>query len=322
MTIDKSVLVPLDVDQTFALITDPDRLRRWQAVSARIDLRAGGSYRWTITPAHTASGVVKEVEPGKRLVITWGWEGDKDLPPGASTVTITLEPAAGGTTVRLRHEGLDEDQTAGHNEGWTHYLERLAVAGRTGDAGADPWTLSPPDLDTITAAEAVLASCQLVLRGLNSTHATLSTPCSKFTVEELLEHLLTSISLLGGASGTPVVDTTGTPEHRVAVSSQSALESWRARGTGGTVTLGGNAMPAEAVVAILGIELLVHASDLARGTSQTVVVGDEVAAFVLGQAHNIISDALRDGDRFADAVATAPDADVMTKLLAYTGRSG
>lgn len=32
-------------------------------------------------------------------MFTWGWEGQAELPPGASTVTITLEPA--GPDARL-----------------------------------------------------------------------------------------------------------------------------------------------------------------------------------------------------------------------------
>jgi hypothetical protein len=48
MAFQKSVLVPLNADDTFALITEPDRLRRWQVITARVDLRAGGDYRWTI----------------------------------------------------------------------------------------------------------------------------------------------------------------------------------------------------------------------------------------------------------------------------------
>ena len=42
MPFEKSVLVPLNADETFALITQPDRLRRWQVITARVDLRAGG----------------------------------------------------------------------------------------------------------------------------------------------------------------------------------------------------------------------------------------------------------------------------------------
>lgn len=47
MPFEKAVVVPLDPTSTFALITQPDRLRRWMAVAARIELRTGGAYRWT-----------------------------------------------------------------------------------------------------------------------------------------------------------------------------------------------------------------------------------------------------------------------------------
>src|ERR1700726_5024131 len=128
MPFEKSVIVPLSPGETFDLITQPDRLRRWQAVTARVDLRAGGEYRWTIIPGHTARGTFTEVEPGKRVVFTWGWEGAGALPPGASTVIITLEPAPGGPTLRLVHEGLPDEQAASHAEGWNHYAGRLVDA--------------------------------------------------------------------------------------------------------------------------------------------------------------------------------------------------
>src|SRR5258707_11131434 len=147
MPFEKAVLVPLNADETFALITEPDRLRRWQAITARVDLRAGGDYRWTIIPGHSARGTVTEVEPGRRVVFTWGWEAAADLAPGASTVTITLEPSADGTIVRLVHDGLTDEQAASHAEGWTPYLGRLAERGAHRDAGADEWAATPHDLD-------------------------------------------------------------------------------------------------------------------------------------------------------------------------------
>ncbi len=167
MPLEKSVVVPLGADETFALLTQPDRLRRWFTVTARIDLRAGGDYRWTVDPGHTAAGTVVEVEPGRRLVLTWGWEGSDDLPPGASTLTVTLEPADGGTRVLLSHDGLTEEQAASHGEGWSHFLGRLETAARTGDAGADEWAATPDPMDRLSAAEATLALCQLVLRGID-----------------------------------------------------------------------------------------------------------------------------------------------------------
>src|SRR6476620_1648855 len=121
----KTVVLPVDINDAFALVTEPERLRRWQTVSARVDLRAGGDYRWTVVPGHVAAGTFREIEPGKRIVFGWGWEGDDGLRAAASTVTVTFEPADGGTLVRLVHDGLTEEQAASHMEGWTHFFERL-----------------------------------------------------------------------------------------------------------------------------------------------------------------------------------------------------
>ena len=322
MALEKSVLVPLGADETFALLTEPDRLRRWQTVTARIDLRAGGSYRWTIVPGHTAAGNVVEVEAGRRLVMTWGWEDSEDLPPGASTVIITLDPSEGGTIVRLVHEGLTDEQSDSHAQGWSHYLERLAIAARTGDAGADEWADSPDSIDKLTAAEASLAMCQLVLRGIDDKDRTAATPCAKFTVDELVDHLLGSISSLGAMAGTTVeLTASGTYEARVANAAQQTLEAWRTRGLDGEVSFGGGQMPASVGASILSLEFLVHAWDLAWATSQPLTPSETLNNYVLELAHAVISPQMRDGDRFAIEVEVDSDAGGLERLVAFTGRT-
>ena len=320
MTAEKSVLVPLDPDKTFALLTEPERLRRWQAVTARVELRAGGQYRWTINPGHTASGTITEVEPGRRIVFTWGWEDSDDLPPGASTVTITLEPAEGGTNVRLVHSGLTPEQASGHLEGWNHYGERLVAAARHGDAGADEWAASEPG-DPLTAAEASLAVCQAVLRKLRPEDGSAQTPCAKFTVDDLLEHLLGSLASLGAAGGATVPHAgSGPAEVRVADAAQVTLEAWRKRGLDGTVNLGRSEVPAAVVTDLLSMEFLVHAWDFARATDQTITVDDALSGYVLERGRSLIAPQMRDGDNFAAELEVAPDADNLTRLVAFTGR--
>jgi len=319
MTAEKSVLVPLSPDETFALLTEPERLRRWQAITARVELRAGGEYRWTIVPGHTAAGTITEIEPGKRIVYTWGWEGTEDLPPGASTVTITLEPAEGGTNVRLVHSGLTAEQAASHLEGWNHYAARLAVAAERGDAGADDWAGGEPN-DPLTAAEASLAACQLVLRGLGPDDGSAQTPCVKFNVNQVVEHLLGSIRSLGGAGGATVPVTGGDAEVRVADAAQVALEAWRKRGLDGTVKLRDTELPAQMAANILAIELLVHAWDVARATNQTVTVSDALSGYVLERARTVIAPRMRDGDNFGPELEAGPDADNLARLVAFTGR--
>ena len=53
MSFNQSVLLPVSPDEAFALVTEPERIRRWLAVSAYIDLRAGGDFRWTVATGTT-----------------------------------------------------------------------------------------------------------------------------------------------------------------------------------------------------------------------------------------------------------------------------
>ena len=320
MPLQKSVLVPLSADETFTLITQPDRLRRWQVVTARVDLRAGGDYRWTIIPGHSVAGTFTEVEPGRRVVFTWGWEGSADLSPGASTVIITLEPAAGGTMVHLVHEGLSGEQEASHAEGWTHYLDRLVTAATAGDAGPDEWAAKPA-LDPLSSAEATLATCQLVLRGIAEADYHKPTVCTEFDVTQLADHLIGSVTYLGAAAGASAEPVTGPLETRVATAAQATLEAWHVRGLDGEVKVGPHEMPAGAALGILSIEFLVHAWDFAEATGQQVVVSDELAQHVLGVARQIITPEARAGGSFADPIEASPDAGLLDRLIAFTGRT-
>src|SRR4026207_1050141 len=56
MTCTRTATLPVTPDEAFALITEPERLRRWKTVSATVDLRAGGGYRFTGGPGHGAAG--------------------------------------------------------------------------------------------------------------------------------------------------------------------------------------------------------------------------------------------------------------------------
>jgi uncharacterized protein (TIGR03086 family) len=323
MPFEKSVFVPLTADETFALVTRPDRLRRWQAITARVDLRAGGEYRWNIIPGHTARGTFTEVEPGKRVVFTWGWEGAEDLPPGASTVIITLEPSPGGTTVRLVHEGLTDEQAASHAEGWNHYAGRLADAAAKGDAGPDEWAAAPEDIDAIKSAAATLAVCQRVLHGVAEADYDSPTVCTEFTVAQLTDHLVGSITALGTAAGAEFPEATGTTlEARVADAAQIALEAWDARGLDGTVKLGQNELPAAFALGILSIEFGVHAWDYAQATGQHVTVSDPVTKYVLDIATKIITPEVRGSGSFAPQSQAGPDACLLDRLIAFTGRAG
>jgi uncharacterized protein (TIGR03086 family) len=320
MTFNKTVFLPVDPDAAFALITEPERLRRWKTVAARVDLRVGGEYRWTITPGHSAMGRFTEIEPGKRIVYTWGWEGDAGLPPGASTVTVNLEAVEGGTTVQLIHEGLTGEQEMAHAEGWNHFLERLVLLAANGDAGPDEWAAAPDPMNELTSAEAALAATQRVLGGLDESHMALPTPCEDFTVAALLDHLFGSIASIGKSLGVTVVDQPAAmPEVRIADAAQATLEAFRGNGTDGTLDMGFAELPATMVANILNLELLVHAWDFATATGQELNVSPALSDYVLGLARNTISPQMR-GKSFAAETLVDESAASMERLVAFTGR--
>ncbi len=320
MSFNKTVFLPVDPDTAFALITEPERLRRWKTIAARVDLRLGGEYRWTVTPGHIAAGTFQEIEPGKRVVYTWGWEGSDDLPPGASTVTVNLAATDGGTTVQLIHEGLTGDQETAHAQGWNHFLDRLVALAGTGDAGPDEWSAAPDPINELASAEAALAVAQRVLRGVSKADLESPTPCRDFTVAQLLDHLAGSVVSIGTALGATVTDQDAAPpEVRIADAARVTLEAFRARGLEGDVDMGFAELPATTVAGILNLEFLVHAWDLATATGQKIAVSPVLTDYVLGLARNTISPQAR-GTSFADEVMVADSAASLERLIAFTGR--
>lgn len=140
-------MAPTAVDVTVAApraavwecFADPAAMVRWIGVDVVLDPNPGGELRIEVHRRGVAVGEFVEVEPPDHVQFTWGWECDVDVPPGSSTVDVTLAASGAGTLVTLRHEGLAPEQAERHAAGWRHYLERLAVAATGADPGRDPW---------------------------------------------------------------------------------------------------------------------------------------------------------------------------------------
>jgi len=123
----------------FAFLTDPEKIVSWLGAEARTEAHPGGLYLVKgIGASMVARGAFREVVPVHRLAYSFGWEGVEEVPPGSSLIEIDLLEANGGTLLRLTHSGLpDALQCAKHDEGWAHYLGRLAIAATGRDPGVD-----------------------------------------------------------------------------------------------------------------------------------------------------------------------------------------
>jgi uncharacterized protein YndB with AHSA1/START domain len=95
-------------------------------------------YRVLVAGRFQSAGEYVEVVPLEKVVFTFGWDQEgHPIPPGSTTVEITLHREGDKTRIRLAHRGLPEDAIDDHTHGWDHYLGRLAIAAAGGDPGPD-----------------------------------------------------------------------------------------------------------------------------------------------------------------------------------------
>ncbi len=91
--VEREVLFPAQPSEVWEALTEPERLEEWFATEVDLDARPGGEgvFRWGDGDERRAT--VREAEPEERLVLDWEDGGE---------VVIELEPAEGGTLLRVR----------------------------------------------------------------------------------------------------------------------------------------------------------------------------------------------------------------------------
>jgi uncharacterized protein YndB with AHSA1/START domain len=131
------ILATVDIaahpERVFVALTDPVELVRWwgsaetyHAEHWTSDLRVGGKWE---SRGHSADGTAYavrgeylEVDPPRRLVLTWNYDWDSG---GATALAYALEAIDGGTRVTVRHSGFGERREAcrSHGDGWQMVLD-------------------------------------------------------------------------------------------------------------------------------------------------------------------------------------------------------
>ena len=161
-----------------------------------------------------------------------------------------------------------------------------------------------------------------MLRALTNEDRTKQTPCDDYTCHELVEHLFGSLVQLGAMAGATVVNPEqGSLENRVSVMAAQAIDAWRAVDLEGTVPgPRGSEMPAAFAASILPVELALHGWDLAQASGQTLLLADEVVAYLRTLAEGLVPAGRRSGS-FADEQSPHEDASPLDRLAAFSGRN-
>jgi uncharacterized protein YndB with AHSA1/START domain len=119
----------------FDALTTPEGISYWfgpdagPVLVAETDLRVGGRFRVRFRKLdgteHESAGEYLEVEPPRRLAMSWRWTGGGG-DPNVSRLEITLRPIDEGVELTLVHSGLASDASArAHEEGWSAALDKL-----------------------------------------------------------------------------------------------------------------------------------------------------------------------------------------------------
>ena len=123
------------VERVFEAWTSEEVLRRWlhgmpgwETPTAEVDLREGGTIRIVMRDPlggaeSGATGEYTVVDPPRRLVFTWVWDDQPDLP---QLIELEFAEHDGRTTVRMTNSGIPTDERAeSQDRGWNVCFDNL-----------------------------------------------------------------------------------------------------------------------------------------------------------------------------------------------------
>lgn len=170
-----------------------------------------------------------------------------------------------------------------------------------------------------------------IVRDIREKHLDAATPCSEFTVRQLINHLLFWGPSLEGAARRESVRRPADNEREVdltdgdwavkletnidrLVTAWGAASAWE-----GSASMGAQEMPASFVGGMVVTELVVHGWDLGRATSQAPIWDDDILDFVLREVVNT-AELGRQGGVYGPEVAVPAGSSTLDHLLGLTGR--
>jgi uncharacterized protein YndB with AHSA1/START domain len=134
--IEKELVIEAPLEVVWRIVTDPEQIRQWFADEAEVELRVGGNGRLRFKSGDSYQLQVEALEPPRRFAFRWVQpEGSPARADNSMLVEFTLEPAAGGTRLRVVESGFDTidwsdakkaKYAEDHSRGWDVLLGRLS----------------------------------------------------------------------------------------------------------------------------------------------------------------------------------------------------
>lgn len=137
-----SIEIHATPDDVFDFLVTHNGITAWMGEHATLNARVGGVFEVDIAGS-PIRGCYLEITRPNRVVVSWGVAGSDEFARGSSRVSFTLSAIPKGTRVDLLHSGLPEVRIAGHEDGWAHFLPRLALASEGAPVPPMDWSPLP-----------------------------------------------------------------------------------------------------------------------------------------------------------------------------------
>jgi len=138
-SIEREIRIDAAPEIVFDVVSDPAHVRQWWPDEASYEAVPGGTGEIAFTKDGARVPVtfqVVDVVPGRLFSFRWAHpQGQRPTEGNSFLVTFALEPAGGGTLLRMTETGFREqgwtaavieETYLDHSQGWDHFLPRLA----------------------------------------------------------------------------------------------------------------------------------------------------------------------------------------------------
>ncbi|MGG1513877.1 SRPBCC family protein [Paenibacillus oryzisoli] len=130
----KEIFIECRPETLFSFFIDAEKMKRWMGQHVLLEPKLGGKFRIDLNGNDVALGEYMEIVPNEKVVLSWGWEKSKLVPPGSSKVEFRLQAQDQGTLLMLTHYDLPIEEIEPHVKGWTHFMKRLLASAGNPDS--------------------------------------------------------------------------------------------------------------------------------------------------------------------------------------------
>ncbi|MDQ4025348.1 MAG: TIGR03086 family metal-binding protein [Actinomycetota bacterium] len=168
-----------------------------------------------------------------------------------------------------------------------------------------------------------------IVAGISPEQMDAPTPCTEWSVRDLLNHLIASYETIGGTMGAGIANaasTDFTATDHVAAYQGAAAKAIKALAAPGALErkfeMPWGETPGNVLLGLTIADTVVHGWDLAKGTGQDATVDSELAEAVYRTTSSMMEPqgSFPRGSAFADPVEVPDEAPIGDKMLAYLGR--